>query len=282
MCYNVDPYLIMSNESQASGAAVVEREPLPVQSIGRAAALLRSLAAAGPTGLGLREAAAAVGLKPTTTHSLLRSLRAEALVEQERGTGRYRLGMGLLRLAGAYLEGHRFLLQLEPVLQELHRETAETVQLGVLHGDRHHTVRVLLSPQPVVAAPARIDAPRLHCTALGKVLLAFSPLELCRRLVDGIEARGFPAFSPATITTRRALEAELERVRAQGVASNYEEGRPGVIGQAAPVFDYSGAVVAAIGLAYPALRRTPTYDCRMIEAVRRAGREASQRLGWRG
>ncbi len=232
--------------------------------------------------MSLRQVATAVGLKPTTAHSLLRSLRAEALVEQDPGSGQYRLGIGVLHLAGSYLDGHGFITVLEPVLQQLHAETAETVQLGVLHGDRHHTVRVLLSPQPVVAAPARIDAPRLHCTALGKVLLAFAPPELRQRLLDGIEARGMPAFSPTTITSRPALEAELERVRMQGIASNYEEGRPGVIGQAAPIFDYSGTVVAAIGLAYPALRRTPDYDQQMIEAVRRAGADASQRLGWRG
>jgi DNA-binding IclR family transcriptional regulator len=245
-------------------------------------ALLRCLAEGGPGGLALREVAAAVGLKPTTAHSLLRSLHAEQLVEQDLGTARYRLGLGVLHLAGAYLGANTFIPLLEPALQALHAETGETVQLGVLHGDRHHTVRSLLSTHAVVAAPARIAEPRLHCTALGKALLAFAPPETRARLLDGMAARGLAAFGPATITTRPALEAELERVRVSGAAANYEEGRPGVIGQAAPVFDYAGATVAAVGVAYPAMRRTPAYDRQMSDAVRRAGQDASRRLGWRG
>lgn len=83
-----------------------------------------------------------------------------------------------------------------------------------------------------------------------------------------------------TITSRAALEAELERVRTRGYASNYEEGRPGVIGQAAPVRDHTGAVVAAVGVAYPTMRRTAAYDKRMIAATTQAAEEASRLLGW--
>jgi DNA-binding IclR family transcriptional regulator len=255
---------------------------LPVQSLGRAMALLGRLAEAGPGGLPLRDLHRAVGLKPTTVHSLLSSLRAGRFVEQDGGTGHYRLGVGLLQLAGAYLRGNGVVPLVEPALRALHAATGETVQLGLLDGDRHHAVRVLLSTQAVVAAPARLGgAPRLHCTALGKVLLAFAPPDARERLVDGIERRGFERFSPATIAGRAELEAELQRVRDSGVASNYEEGRPGVVGQAAPVRDYAAGAVAASGVAYPAMRRTGAYDRTMIDAVRRAGEDASRALGWR-
>lgn len=255
---------------------------LPVQSVGRAMGLLAALAAAGPEGMALREIHRMVGLKPTTVHSLLRSLRTGSFVEQDQGTAKYRLGTGVLHLAGMYLQGNNWVPLTEQALQALLTETGETVQLGILQGDRHSTVRVLLSTHDIVAAPARVGgAPRLHCTALGKVLLAFAPLPVRTALVDRIEACGFQAFSPTTITARGALEAELERVRSRGGASNDEEGRPGVIGQAAAVRDYSGAVVAALGVAYPAMRRTPDYDAEMIAAVRRAADDASAQLGWR-
>jgi len=242
--------------------------------------LLCHIAAAGPSGVALRDLHRAVGLKPTTVHSLVRSLRAGRYVEQASGTGKYRIGTGLLQLVGTFLQGSSFVALVEPALQALHTETGETVMLAVLGEDRHHSVRSLLSTHAVVAAPARIAEPRLHCTAHGRVLLAHAAPSVRTRLIDAIEAAGFPTFGPTTITSRTALETELERVRARGYASNYEEGRPGVIGQAAPVRDHSGAVIAAVGVAYPTMRRTAAYDTRMIAATTHAAEEASRLLGW--
>jgi IclR family transcriptional regulator, KDG regulon repressor len=274
LCY--DTYEIIVTTS------IISNNPdLPVQSVGRAVALVAQLATAGPEGLALKELHRAAGLKPTTVHSLLRSLQGTGFVEQDQGTGRYRLGIAVLQLAGQYVRGNNVVPLVEPAVQALHSETGETVQLGVLVGDRHHSVRTIQSIHAVIAAPSRVgDAPRLHCTALGKILLAFAPPDLRTALIDAEERRGFQKFGPATITTREDLVAELERVRLLDAASNYEEGRPGVIGQAAPVRDFAGTVVAAIGVAYPAMRRTPEYDHRMLHAVRRAGEDASQRLGW--
>jgi DNA-binding IclR family transcriptional regulator len=252
----------------------------PVQSVGRAMDLLQRVAGAGPEGVTLTELSRATGLKPTTVHSLLRSLQFGDYLEQTPGTAGYRLGAAVLQLAGAYLQGDQLIRLLDPVLERLHRQTGETVQLGRLHGDHHVTVRVLLSTHAVVAAPAVISEPRLYCTALGKVLLAATPPETTAALTDGIERRGFVAYGPTTITSRGALLAELERVRRAGYASNYEEGRPGVIGQAAPVRDFAGTTVAALGVAYPSLRRSPDYDRRMIDQVMQAASEASRRCGW--
>lgn len=254
--------------------------PLPVQSVGRVMELLALLSPAGDRGLALRQLAERTGLKRTTVHSLLRSLQAGRFVEQEPETANYRLGTGLLHLAGQYLQGSNLVRLTEPVMSRLNADTLETVQLAVLRGDRHVNLRTFASTHAVVAAPTAIPEPRLYCTSLGKVLLASAPPEQKKHLLDQIEARGFVAFGPATITNRLALEAELARVAEQGYASNYEEGRPGVIGQAAPVRDFTGATVASLGLAYPALRRTPAYNRRMIEAVCYAAAEASRCLGW--
>jgi DNA-binding IclR family transcriptional regulator len=260
-----------------------------VQALGRAATLLEHLAEAGGGGLTLGELSRGAGLKPSTALSLLRTLQALDYVEQERGGGRYRLGGAPLRLAGQYLQGGGMLAAVEPALLALHAETGETTQLGRLRegeaeaGRGHESLWVRPSVHAVIASPPpRSAEPRLHCTALGKVLLAFAPPATLARLLEGMERRGLPAFGRATITSIPALQAELAAVSRKGYASNYEEGRPGVIGQAAPVRDYRGEVVAAAGVAYPAMRRTRAYDARMIGAVRRAAADASRHLGWKG
>ena len=125
-----------------------------------------------------------------------------------------------------------------------------------------------------------IDAPggvAAYATGLGKVLLAgLASADLERRLGGARLAR----LTPTTITTRRALLAELRQVRNQGYAVDHEECSAGVRAVAAPVCDRSGSVVAAVSVAGPTHRLTDARVKALAPAVRAAAAEISGRLGY--
>ena len=128
--------------------------------------------------------------------------------------------------------------------------------MAVLVGTRVWYIDKVDSPLPLkVDHPIGALSP-LHCTALGKAFLAFG----AARLPDDL-----PAFTPRTMTTRRALSDEMERTRARGYAVDDEEFAPGIRCVARPIYDDAGAMVAAIGVSGPSVRVT---DARLHELGR--------------
>jgi DNA-binding IclR family transcriptional regulator len=117
-----------------------------------------------------------------------------------------------------------------------------------------------------------------HCTALGKILLAYDYEALERILAKG----SLPALTPNTITNPEVLKRELERVRSQGYAMDWEEFHEGTICVAAPVRNYRGRVVAAISVSLPKTRLTHDPLDRFVQAVTVAAHQVSQFLGHEG
>ena len=148
--------------------------PGSVQSLERAAAILRAIAGSGGQ-MGVTELSAAVGLAKTTTHGLLRTLLALGFVEQDAGSGRYALGTGLLDLGSHYLDANELRSRASNWCDSLAARSGCAVRLGTLAGFQvvvvHHVFRPDDSPQELevgTVLPA-------HATALGKVLLASRP-----------------------------------------------------------------------------------------------------------
>jgi DNA-binding IclR family transcriptional regulator len=114
-----------------------------------------------------------------------------------------------------------------------------------------------------------------HCSACGKLLLAWQPWSEVRRMFESVELK---RFTPATITRLSDLSDELERIRQAGVAVDREEFFPGLSCVAAPVFDDSGAAVAGISLTVPTYRFEAT-EADLLRLIARTARRVSQRLG---
>ena len=141
-------------------------------------------------------------------------------------------------------------------LEALVAKTGECAHMAVLVGTRVWYIDKVDSLLPLkVDHPIGALSP-LHCTALGKAFLAFG----AARLPDDL-----PAFTPRTMTTRRALSDEMERTRARGYAVDDEEFAPGIRCVARPIYDDAGAMVAAIGVSGPSVRVT---DARLHELGR--------------
>ena len=223
-----------------------------VRSVDRAAALLLAL---GETQgeAGVTELARRLGLHKSTASRLLATLQKRGLVEQDDETGKYRLGLVVIRLA----ERAESTLDLRgialPELERLARLTHETTGLGILEGDTMMSVAQVDGPNLIAVGDWTGRSTPLHCVASGKVLLS----SLAEREVLRVVRRGLVSYTERTIVELEPLLEELARIRRRGYATAIGEYELGLNAVAAPVHDARGNVIAAVDIWGPAFRLTP-------------------------
>ncbi len=245
-----------------------------VRSVDRAATLLVALGEF-PGEAGVTELARRLGLHKSTASRLLATLQRRGLVEQDEETGKYRLGLVIIRLAERAEKTLDFRGLALPELERLARATRETVSLGVLEGDTCRTVAQVDGPN-MVACPDRTGrATALHCVASGKVLLA----SMAERDVLRLVRQGLPTCTERTITQLEPLLEELARVRRRGFATAFSEWEAGLNAVAAPVHDARGRVVAAVDIWGPAFRVTPPRVAELAAQARATAGAITVRLG---
>jgi DNA-binding IclR family transcriptional regulator len=247
-----------------------------IQSVGRAARILRALGSA--TGqLGVTELAERLGLAKATVYGLLRTLEAHQFVEQDLETGKYRLGPALLQLGNAFLDHHELRARSLLWAESLAGRAKQAVHVGVLYGPSvlivHHVFRPDNSVQ-ILEVGAAIP---WHACALGKAMVAYLEPDGRAELLAG----PLPRLTGRTLTGPDVLATELDRVVREGVAVDDQEAIVGEAGVAAALFDNRGAVVGALGLAGPVEQLLP--DGRptgaVVAAVKEAARGLSRELG---
>ncbi len=250
---------------------------VPIQSLQRGLGILETVARRD-AGMGLGEVSREAGLHPSTTSHLLRTLVALGYLVQDEATRRYRVGPRVLQVAAATLgEGH-LSETAGPLLAEMARATGETSHLAVFERGEVVVVNKIDGTGPVRLLE-RVGYPRpAHCTAIGKVLLAHLPPH---DLAAYLAQTRLEAMTPKTITSPARLEAELERVRTRGHAVDDEEFARGIRCVAAPVRNFTGRVVAAVGVSGPIWRLSLARVARLTEVVRGSARRLSEQLGYR-
>ncbi|MGH2382836.1 MAG: IclR family transcriptional regulator [Candidatus Limnocylindria bacterium] len=245
------------------------------QVVDRVVDILETFTQLGPE-LGVSEISRALNLKKATAHRLLASLRRRGLVAQNPATRRYRLGMKLWELGSMATNHVEWIDRVKPFLQQLTERTGETTHLAVLsdgqvlYVDKVESAHSLRMPSQV---GRRLP---VHCTGIGKALVAFLPAEVLSGL---IARRGMASFTPNTITDRRRLADELEGVRSRGYSIDNEEIEEGLVCIGAPVRDHTAHVVAAISIAGPSSRLRPDRVPSHAEAVVEAANTMSATLG---
>jgi len=252
------------------------------QSLERGLAILSAFRPAKPL-VGISELAREIGLSRSTTHRYVATLASLGYLQQDGGTKKYRLGPRVLDLGFSAINSMELREISLPHLQQLSDETGHTVNMAILDGtDIVYIERVRSSRQGQrdidlnLHVGSRLPA---YCTSMGKVLLAFLPTERQQELVEQVD---FSQRGPNTITAKAELVAELERVRAAGLAVNNEELAYGLRSIAAPVRSQSGDVVAAINLAvHRSMVSVEDLVVHLGPALRRAAAEVSARIGYR-
>ncbi len=217
--------------------------PGSIQSVERAAAILRILAT-GPGPLRLAEIAASLQLPKGTAHGLLRTLTDVGFVDQDRVTGRYRVGAGLSELSGDHLDGNELRARSMNWADPLAARSGEVVRVATLTGIEVRVVHHVFRPDHS-AQHADVGAVLpVHATALGKAMLAHSPATLTLLPDDGT----LTPFTARTITERGRLVEELIQARARGYALEYGEHQPEQASIAASVFGAGGLAVGAVAV----------------------------------
>ncbi|MFR9792339.1 IclR family transcriptional regulator [Streptomyces sp. MB22_4] len=245
-----------------------------VQSVDRAVSVLEILAREGEAGV--TEIAAELDVHKSTAFRLLGVLENRGLVAQARDRGKYCLGAGVLRLAGAAAVRLDISQEGVPVCREVADELGETVNVAVLDEDAAVNIMQARGTASVAAQNWLGRRTPLHATSSGKVLLAHLPA--ARR--EGLLARPLHRFTERTATDAAVLRTELATVVEQGYGVTVEELEPGLAAVAAPVRAHDGEVIAAISVSGPVYRLNPD---RLPEVARRtvaAGRELSRRMGY--
>lgn len=239
-------------------------------------ALLKALASKQEP-VGVNELARSIGLSPATTYRLLNSLAAEGFAEQDPTTAKYQLGSEVIPLALNYLDRRHLGHDCIPVMQQLAEQSGESVNLGVLSGAFVYYVQQVEGPNPLRFGRDIGIAVPLHCSALGKLLLAHMPEDPRRALVGRLR---LDKRTPKTITECNKLLAALETIAEQGYSLDLGENIENLIGMAVPVRDIRGSVVAGLSLMGPSMRLTSASRARLLPKLRAAGDALSRRLGW--
>lgn len=246
-----------------------------VQSIDRAVGILRCFDATHPE-LGITDLAGLTGLSTSTVHRLLVSMTDNELVRQSTDR-RYALGPLVVRLAHGGALASTLRTAALPLAKALRDQVNETVGIHEhLPGWRRAVVDQVESRQELRRTYTEfgIPIPIVH-GAPGKAILAFLPhAEQDRVLTERIEAA-----TERTITDPDELRADLARTRERGWAYSDAERTPGIRSFAAPVLDFGGSVLGAIGLSVPALRVDEARKADLGERIRAAGRQVSEALG---
>ena len=249
----------------------------PIRAVSHSLALVDALAATDH-GRGVTELSEELQLAKSTVYRLLQTLVSHGYVVQDPSSGRYQLGLKFLELGTLVSNRLSILMIARPHLQRLMETTNETVHLGLLEG--HEVVYAdKIECSQTIRMYSRVGRRSpLHCTALGKALLAFQTEAVLR---DVLRA-GLDRRTPRTITTTRALRAELQQVREKGYASDDEEFEQGLRCLAAPVQDHTESVVASVGIAGPAVRLDPGRLPELVKLVIEAAASVSAALGSKG
>lgn len=244
-----------------------------LQSVTRALRSLELIAEAGE--LGVTELGRRLGVHKATASRLAATLAERGLVERDPSSERYRLGFGLIRLAGAAMAGLDLVSSARPVLEDLAERTRETVTIGVVSGDEVVSIDQVTGTRSIVSVSWVGKRSPLHTTSSGKVLLAF---------MDDVE-RDLRLSRPLARSTRRSivdpaqLRTQLAECRRRGYAQTLEELEEGLNAVAAPVRQADGEVVAALSVSGPAFRMRPVDLPRMGRLTMEASSTVSRRLG---
>lgn len=227
----------------------------------------------------LQELARLTKMNESTVLRYLATLQNCGYVAQDSDTGRYALTYKICAIAANVSSRKSIRSVCTPFLRSLAQIFNESVNIAEEHDMAVVYIEAINGPrQQLLMTTRRVgNISPLHCTAVGKLLLlGYTP----RQLDQFIATKGLPALTEYTITTRDALMEELASVAKRGFAFDNEEYEPGARCVAAPVYDYTGRIVAGISVSGPLTRMTDEHIYSKLPYLLDAAHEISLRMGW--
>jgi DNA-binding IclR family transcriptional regulator len=228
--------------------------------------------------LKITEISVRMGLHKSTVHSLLKTLQMHGYIDQEGESGKYRLGMKLVEKGQLLLQHLDIRGVAKRHLKALSAVTGQTVHLVILDGSEGVYIDKVEGEKAAIRYSRIGRRVSLHSSAVGKVLAAFRPPD---ELAGILRDYRFNRQTDRTIANEKDFLAELEQVRKQGIAFDREENEPGVRCAAAPIFDHTGQVIAAMSVSTMTANLSEEQLERIIPLLQNETRQISKRLGCR-
>lgn len=246
-----------------------------IQAIERAVSILNAFTPDEPE-MGVSDLAQRLSLHKSTVHRFVVNLEAAGLLERNRTTSRYRLGLRIFELGSQVLAQMNLWEEAPPFLEGLVRDTGETGHLAIFDGGEAIYIEKVEARRALRIPSAIGRGYPAHATSLGKALLAHQSPHVIEAV---IAERGLARCASRTICDREQLLDELERVRQVGYAIDDEEYEEGLRCIGAPIVGHTGTVVAAIGIGGPVTRVTPDRVRELGQVVMEAAAGLSHRMG---
>lgn len=197
--------------------------------------------------LSLHEISARLNLPKSTAHNLLRTLLSRGLIEKVDGD-HYALGTTIISLTQAVRINVELRDRAAPLLRELADTCPESVLMAIKDGYYSLYIYAVESPRRLQARTAVGDRVPMHCTAIGKAILAFLPWDEVEEIITHV---GMPPSTDATITEMPAMLRELDLIHQRGISIDRQEHEAATFCIGAPIFNASGRVIAACSVSGP-------------------------------
>lgn len=225
---------------------------------------------------GVSEVAQAVGLHKATVHRIMMTLLNSGFLERASDGERYRLGLRLAEMGLAVMRRLDYRREAIPHMQALQEQFGETCDLSILSRGEVLCLEVVQSRQPLQIAARPGQRLPAHCTASGKVFLAFLPPDELAQALSGL----LRSYTSNTITAPERIREQLAQIRARGYGLDNGEYEAGVRAVAAPIRDDTGKVVAVISIPGPADRMDADRVAQIAAALIAATGDISAHMGW--
>ncbi len=254
-----------------------EKSDYVIHSVDHAFDVLEAFRADEPE-LGVTQLAKILRLHKNNVFRILATLENRGYVEQNPHTGNYRLGLKAFEAGQAYLRHTNLLSVAHTEMVTLTSMLKENAYLSVLRGDYVFYLDESIADQTIQVVSRLGTRVSPHCTATGKVFLAYSGLGLAEQVLGG---KALETLTPNTITDPKRLRKEVEEVRRTGYAVDREEWVLGLKCIASPILDYYGRIQGALSVSGPAERLPDARIKREVApAVMERAAEASRKLGY--
>ena len=248
-----------------------------VQSLARAISILKALGRADD-GMTLTDVALTVGLPPSTTHRLLTTMQHDRIVRFDQATALWHVGVEAFVIGNSFIRSRDLVVMARPIMRRLMEETGETVKLGVQDDGEVIYLAQVESRETMRAYRAPGTRVPMHCSGVGKALLANQSEEEVNRI---LQRHGLTRVTDKTLATPVRFRDALAQIRKQGYAIDDEEHAVGLRCISSAVFNEHDEPIAAISVSGPSARISDEKISVLAGMVTRAAKSIASEMGSR-